>query len=362
MVRIELVNHSDNIESLLELHRNAFGLLISEEYWKWKFMDNPLAQDIENVVVAIENGKIVGARPFMFGEMWLKDKKVRVAQHCDTMVHPHHQRKGIFYKMGKFALELLQKQGIAFSYGFPNMLSRGGFIKQGYKRVTDTMADFLVINSNKLISTKIENWVLASGASFIFNIFFNRKKQTELSDENFFEFEVLDRIDNRPTNIESLRSNSVVDLVRSEDFLRWRFDAHPNFDYSYILARKNGELWGYAVISFQKDSDGVFFGRIVDHVVRDSDFECYKYLMNKCFVELEKRRCDCYLIFTIGEPKLKETLLKDFGFKSFGKFPYNRLLDDGYLDAIQINEDFCFPVDIYNKNNWRVTYAFYDQT
>ena len=126
--------------------------------------------------------------------------------------------------------------------------------------------------------------------------------------------------------------------------------------------KKNRELLGYAVVSVQKDKNGIKIGRIIDHVVTNSDINCYRHLMNKCLLELEDRDCDCYAVFASGEADLKKALLKDFGFKSLGKFPYNRFMDDGYMDAIQINQQFCNNLDILNEKNWRVTYAFYNQT
>ena len=362
MVEITSIKYSESIEPLIDLHMASFKSNLSPKYWKWKFIENPLARDDQEVVVAVEKGKIVGARPHMLGEMWLKDKKARVAQHCDTMVHPNYQRKGLFTRMELFALKQLLKQGIAFSYGFPNTLSRSGFVKLGYKRVIDTMAVLRPINSYLLISAKTKSKMLARTASFLFNLFLNRERRISFLENSPFEFEVLNKFNAAMEYVESVRTNAEVDLVRSKDFLRWRFDSHPTFEYRYILVKKNKKLLGYAVVSVQQDKNGIKIGRIIDHVVANSDIICYRHLINKSLLELEDRDCDCYAVFVSGEPELEKALLKDFGFKSLAKFPYNRFMDDGYMDAIQINQQFCNNVDILNEKNWRVTYAFYNQT
>jgi GNAT superfamily N-acetyltransferase len=359
MVEISLLPYSDCVKHLLELHRASFGYAPPEPYWRWKFSENPMANDVQKVVVAIEGGAIVGARPYMFGDMWVNEKKVRVAQHCHTMVHPKHRRKGIFARMEIFALEQLLKEGIAFSYGFPNKLSRGGFLKVGYKRVIDTMAAFRAIDSYFLISTKIKSRILARTSSALFNLTLNRKKRF-LSENSPFEFEVLSEVTAGIGDIEFVRSKAAIDLVRSRNFLQWRFDSHPLFEYKYILAKRHNQLFGYAVISVQKQG-GITFGRIVDHVVTDSDIFCYRHLINQSLLELEKQDCDCYEIFTSGEPKLEKALFEDFGFKSFAKFPYNRFVADRYLDAIEVSKDFCNNNCVLDKKNWRVTFAFYDQ-
>jgi hypothetical protein len=359
MVEFSLLTYSDSVNPLLELHRVSFGYAPPEQYWKWKFCENPMAKDVQKVVVAIEGGEIVGARPYMFGDMWVDEKKVRVAQHCHTMVHPKHRRKGIFAGMEIFALKQLLKDGIAFSYGFPNNLSRGGFLKVGYRRVIDTMASFRAINSYSLISTKTKSRILARTSSSLFNLIFNRKKRF-LSENSPFEFEVLNEVNAGIGDVEFVRGKAAIDLARSRIFLQWRFDSHPFFNYKYILAKRHSQLVGYAVVSVQKQGE-INFGRVVDHVVTDSDILCYRHLISQSLLELGEQDCDCYEIFTSGEPKLEKALFEDFGFISFAKFPYNRFVADRYLDAIEVSRHFCNNNCILDKKNWRVTHAFYDQ-
>ena len=135
MVEIRLVKHSQEKEQLLDLFRASFGHSMPAEFWDWKYIQNPLAPPDPEVIVAIDSGKIVGARPFRLVEMWMGDEKVRTAQHSDTMVHPEYQGKGIFNQMGQFSMEYLKENSYALSYGFPNPKSRPGFLKQGYKIV-----------------------------------------------------------------------------------------------------------------------------------------------------------------------------------------------------------------------------------
>ena len=101
MVEIRLVKHSAEKEKLLNLFRASFGYNISVEHWDWKHLQNPLAFSDPEVIVAVDGGKIVGARPFLPAEMWLGGEKIKTAQHCDTMVHPDYQGKGIFNRMGQ---------------------------------------------------------------------------------------------------------------------------------------------------------------------------------------------------------------------------------------------------------------------
>ena len=135
---------------------------------------------------------------------------------------------------------------------------------------------------------------------------------------------------------------------------------HPDHNYKYIVAKKAEELWGYAVVNVREEANGLVYGIIVDYLVRNRDIACFQVLVDRSLDELEKSKCDIVVIWAFSEPKFKEQLLKRFGFKSSFKFPYNKVFDYGYLDALRLDERVAERVNIYDKENWRVTYAFRD--
>lgn len=362
MIEIKLLKHSEEKGGLLDLFRASFGHTMSAEHWDWKYLQNTLISSDPEVIVAIENGKIIGARPFLIAEMWLGNKKVKTAQHCDTMVHPDYQGRGIFNQMGKFAIQYLKDNGYALSYGFPNPMSRPGFLKQGYRIVAETENMFRVANPQKLLLCKLGNKMLAGGLGFFYDILLNTKtkKPARLSDS--FQVEVSNQFANDLKGVDDLRDKSGINLVRSESFLRWRFDRHPNNSYRYVMAKRDGKLWGYAVVSVQQQLNGLVYGLIGDYLVRDKDIACFRALVDGCMDELGKSEFDILLVWTFSEPKFRSELLKLFGFKSSYKFPYNRLFGYAYLDAVLIDDKVARQVDIYDKDNWRVTHAYPDTT
>ena len=86
---------------------------MTPELWTWKHTSNYITSADPEVIVAKDNNRIVGARPFLFIDMWLGNKKVIAAQHCDTMVHPEYRRHGLFNLMGQFSLRYLKENGCA---------------------------------------------------------------------------------------------------------------------------------------------------------------------------------------------------------------------------------------------------------
>jgi GNAT superfamily N-acetyltransferase len=359
MVEIRLLKHLEGEKQLLDLFRVSFGQNMSAELWDWKYLRNPLTFAAPEVIVALDNGKIVGARPFLLTEMWLDNEKVRAAQHCDTMVHPEYRNKGIFNRMGQFAIQYLKDNDYALSYGFPGPLSRPGFLRQGWRIVVQTETMFRAMHSQNLIAYKLRSKLLGSGLGFFYDKLLKKKAET-FQPSSSFQVGVFDRYTDELKELDALREELVIDLVRSESYLRWRFDWHPDHNYKYIVAKRDGKLWGYAVVSAQEERSGLVHGIIVDYLVKNRDIICFRLLINKCLDELEKAECDIVLGWAFSEAKLREELLMHFGFNSSLKFPYNRLFAYGYLDAILIDDQVAERVNIYDKENWRVTYAHKD--
>ena len=361
MLEVKLLRHAEKRQELLDLFRASFGHDMPAEVWNWKHFQHPLASADPEVIVAMSNGKIVGAESFMPFEIWLKDEKVKAAQSCDTMVHPAHQRKGIFSQMIQFASEYLRQNGYALFYGFPGAMSRPGFLKEGWELVSWAETFCQLVNPRKIISYKLRSKTLGSGLGLLYDKLINVKKRIPpLS--NSFQLKVSDQFTTELKEIDSLRDKSVIDLVRSESYLRWRFDQHPKNSYKYIVAEKDNELWGYAVVSAQELAPGLIRGTIIDYLVKDKDIDCFRLIINESLNEFRKLECDLVLTWMFSQPSFRRELLEYFGFKSSLKFPYNKFSGDPCLIVLELNERVRERVDIYNVENWRVTLAYSDSS
>jgi len=357
---IRLVKHREKIDELVDLFSVTFGLNMPAEFWDWKYIQNPLAPSNPEVIVALDKGRIVAAWPFMPLEIWLGKQKARAALGSDIMVHPEHQRKGINTRMYLFGLDYLKDNGYALYYGIANEKSLGVGLKQSTRTLTQTESIFRLINPQKLLSHSLGNRVLGTGLGLLYDKLLNIKPRESFQPSTTFQLEVFDQFDEELKEIATLRDESLIDLVRSESYLRWRFDRRPNRDYRYIVAKKDGMLWGYAVVSAEEQSNGLVNGYIVDHLVRDRDMSCFRALINMSLDELEKWGCDIASIWAFGEPLLRKELLKYPGFKSSLMFPYSRFSSHGYLTVRETSEQVAVGLDIHDEKNWRVTYAYSD--
>jgi GNAT superfamily N-acetyltransferase len=358
MIEIKVVKHEDEIEQLVELFRLSFGRKVSEKFWEWKYMNNPSASSLPGVIVACDGGKIVGARPFLPTGLWVSNERILAAQHCDTMVHPEFRNQGLFNRMGEYALHYLKEHDYALSFGFPGPMSRVGFLRQGYRVVVPTEIMFRPINYQRIFSKKLkrDRWGRVLGY-FCDKVIVHKKRPVPKAD---IEVKIFDSYVPELEAIESLRKTTVIDYVRREKNLRWRFDQHPEHKYRYISAKIEGTLCGYAVISVQEQANGLCYGMVVDYLVKNEDPECFGALIEKAMAELAKTGCDLMMIWVFSEPGLQEELRLRFGFSSTSSFLYNRLIDPGYFEALSLNDQAVRGVNIYDKSNWRITHIYPD--
>ena len=117
---------------------------------------------------------------------------------------------------------------------------------------------------------------------------------------------------------------------------------------------------GYAVISARREESRFEQGLLVDYLVKNNDATCFRLLLDKCLTELRKLDCDYAYVWSVSKSNPIRELFRRSGFKSSLAFLYNRLYPYGHLDAILIQDQMADHVDIYDKENWRVSYAFSD--
>ncbi|MFZ7104471.1 MAG: GNAT family N-acetyltransferase [Peptococcaceae bacterium] len=341
MVEIKTLKHIDAIEQLTDLYVFTFNHKVTTEFWKWKYVDNPLSAELPGVIVALDGSKIIGARPFLLNELWLGDKKIVAAQHCDTMVHKDYRGQGIFNRMGKYALNYLAEHNCSLSFGFPGPMSRKGFASQGYRKIMDTEILFHITNPVNVIKSKL------------------KKDRLDFDD---YHVEVSERYTAEMNILDSFRKRNIIDIVRSEENLRWRFDNNPLRSYRYILIKKEGLLLGYAIISMQKLLTWGNIGIIIDYLIKDDNINCFRAIVSKSLEEFNRYACPVSAIWTLGEPVLHKVLTENFGFKSSIKFPYRKFMDSGYMDLIVNDDKIADKINIYDQASWRVTYAYPNYT
>ena len=125
-----------DIPEILEVLKASLGETSSkktEAVWRYKHLDNPFGKSL--VLVAVENGSIIGVRALMRWKWQLGGKVFSAFRAVDTATHPEHRGKGIFKKLTLRAIDIAKEKGDTFIFNTPNTQSLSGYLNMDWKEV-----------------------------------------------------------------------------------------------------------------------------------------------------------------------------------------------------------------------------------
>lgn len=241
--------------ALASMMEAAFGIQVGEQFFQWKYSDNP-AGPVRGFLAIAPDGSpaaYYGAIPqrySVFGE------EHTIFQSGDTMTHPAHRRKGLFEKLARHCYEDLRQKGELFVFGFGGDTSTPGFLKMGWRVVAPVP---------QLIFPRPFLWLPRFGGA-------GKNRVEEIDD--LAQVYALAQKSNRHTAIHS---------VKSEAYFRWRL-SNPLRHYRIFMSRdrESGEITGYLIWYEQKARLYILDGAMQDRAAERA-------LLNRLGGELRSR-------------------------------------------------------------------------
>lgn len=103
------------------LFEKVFEKERSLDYHMAQFINNPLGYSFHSIIK--DKDKIIGINTFVPSYFLLKDKKMLFVTSIDTMIEKKYRDFFSYYEMITLAIKNLKKEGVKFSYGYPNEIS-----------------------------------------------------------------------------------------------------------------------------------------------------------------------------------------------------------------------------------------------
>ncbi|MDF2189668.1 GNAT family N-acetyltransferase [Paraflavitalea sp. CAU 1676] len=208
--------------AIIELLRQSLGessIPKSEALWVWKHEHNPFGPSY--VLVAEENGKLIGLRAFMQWSWIRNDRVYRTVRAVDTATHPDHQGKGIFKKLTLQQLESCRQEGILFVFNTPNGQSKPGYLKMGWVEQGKMPIKFKILRPFTVAKAR----------------FFDKEKYTGQSeDPSPFQKWTLGVLGSLDRYVQ--RTNQLATLF-SPQYISWRYANNPLYSYNYFTDQEN---------------------------------------------------------------------------------------------------------------------------
>ncbi|MFV2073797.1 MAG: GNAT family N-acetyltransferase, partial [Thermoanaerobaculales bacterium] len=224
----------DDEAKVLALWKLAFGKDPSVPIWRWKYADNPFGHRILLCVDSADKLAVVmyAGAPY---RATLRGGTVEIVQLMDIMSHPEYRKTGLFVKSADAFFELFAGGESVLYYGIPSEYHFNIGNKYLHYSRLESGVSYLSCAPHQLRGAR--------------RVLGGVVDEAESIDERF------DRLWERQ------RRHYPLAVVRDAAFLRWRFIAHPEKDYSIYTYRSRlaRELRGYAVVGFEGET-----ARLVD--------------------------------------------------------------------------------------------------
>ncbi len=123
----------EDLPQIITLLKTSIGETLTpktEGYFLWKHEKNPFGKS--KVLLAVEDGKIIGMRAFMHWSWHSQKEKVSAVRAVDTATDPAFQGKGIFRKLTLQAVDECNAEGVDMVFNSPNPISMQGYLKMGW--------------------------------------------------------------------------------------------------------------------------------------------------------------------------------------------------------------------------------------
>jgi hypothetical protein len=228
--------------AIVALFRATFDVPRTIERWRWQFVDHP--QGAGWIHLGERDGEIVAQYCMMRHDLNLLGRRIAAAQSCDTMVRGDQRRQGWFVRLARANYQQASEKGVRAAIGFPIRSSFPGLVGSlEWDRIA-TLREF---------SYRI-------GYARIWGPLIDRAFQLALRVRLALRCRVLrlsapgvrvEAVASLPDEIEGLlaeiRPQEILGVWKDLDYLRWRYEKHPEHSYDFYVLARDGKLEGLLV-------------------------------------------------------------------------------------------------------------------
>ncbi|WP_324758939.1 GNAT family N-acetyltransferase [Haloarcula sp. GH36] len=344
---------SGDKEAFLSLYSAVMGDEKQENWFAWKYKENPYIDHVAMMVGVFEE-TIVGARPFFALPVSVNGEHEVALQPGDTMVHPDHRRQGLFTRMTEQAIERYAGDH-PFFFNFPNHRSRSGYLKLDWEPVSERLSYYRVENPESLGKSRADQravQLLSKISSPIAQGYYHFRDSTASvpSQTNI-------RTESEPPakELATLYRSSTPDkihVLRDEQFYQWRFN-NPDWEYTtYIIyGETNPEA---AIITGTSDNSDCVTTKFTDIIpLENPSNDALRGLFSR--VLTDHTETDLFVAPPQGIP---DSVLREFGFHADTVPPLSFLTTQTtHVVRALTNSWTQNGLDITDPDNWHMTFV-----
>lgn len=224
----------------LSLYNTVMGDVKSRDWFDWKYERNPYVDHVP-MIVALDEGTVVGARPLFALPLRLDDEQTVAFQPGDAMVHPDYRRQGLFSRMMVRTIERYSGT-YPFYFSFPNELSGPAHIKHGSRVVSKRSSYYRIENPAGVADERSDRDAVRFISKIVTPFASGYYRLRDRSVPRTQEYAIRVESELPVEEVVDLYRSSVpaeIHAFRDEQFYRWRFE-NPDWEYTTYLADRDG--------------------------------------------------------------------------------------------------------------------------
>ncbi len=205
------------LPEFINLFKLSFDQDISEEYIKWRYLENPINDLIVSVV--LDNQKLVHSRASIPCMMQVNGEIIKTFTTTNAMVHPLYRKKGILSNAIFFYEHVLQMD-YRLVWIFPNNITHRMAVKNfGFRDVYEIPT--MQLNLDR----KVKPEAVTCETDHCFNLDYS----------------------------ELYKSSTLNCIIKDEPYLKWRYFKNPLDDYSNFVVHRNKKVSSYMVVKLYRN-------------------------------------------------------------------------------------------------------------
>lgn len=347
---------SGDLQGFFDLYETVFGDERSDEWFDWKYRNNPYVEGVPIQVATDGTGTIVGARPVFALPLSIDGERVLALQPCDTMVHPDHRRQGLFTRMTERVIERYADHEAALFFNFPNRYTRAGNEKLGWDVLGQVPTYYRFQHPSAWLST---DSLVRNAAGVVADAIARGYAGIRTSLTDVPEGITVTRTDRVPADVlASLYAEAVpsgIHTPRDGEFCHWRYE-NPDWWYRYYVARRDGTPVGAAIVGRRTGRNGPV--RLTDVLPVNLQPDPTVALLRAIISDTADHNA------ILAPSTLPTSVLSAFGFHRDTAFPLSRVSSPTMLAVrpAALDPDAWSPEirSAATLSNWEITFAEQD--
>ena len=349
---------------IIDLRNNIFGSSRPTDLakWQWEYLNNP--QGISMIFIYEDKEKIVGHYALKPILIKYRNKSILSGSAEDAMMHKHYRGNLRFLNLVIKVLEFSHIDRIDLIWGFPNIVALLPQIRAGFNNIGNVFNLIKIVNIRIVLEKFIRSYIksrfiskiviyLCSLSFSVLNLFFNIGRSK--SDENII-IRSISRFDKRVDTLwEKANGDYGITIVRSCEYLNWRFVENPFVISKIFIAEKKEKILGYIVLKTAILKNQYKVGIISDLLFDMKEKKVLNALLNNAIKYFKGEEVAHISLLIVKDGYNNKSFINTFRKKGF-LFKSRSSISPFILKANEKKVDVNFVNDI---KNWYITNAFH---